>query len=69
MKEEEKRSSQEESSEYREGAQFPPGIKWTRQRKSVYKVLEEADGPLSAVQIYHLAEADAQGAEYAVSTI
>lgn len=67
MKEEEKRSSQEESSEYREGAQFPPGIKWTRQRKSVYKVLEEAEEPLSAVQIYHLA--DAQGAEYAVSTI
>ena len=48
---------------------FPQGIKWTRQRKNVYTVLKEAAEPLSAVQIYHLAEKLADGEEYAVSTI
>ena len=45
------------------------GLRWTRQRKNVYHVLREAEGPLTAVQIYHLAEAVAQGEEYAISTI
>ena len=49
--------------------EFPQGIKWTKQRKNVYTVLQEAAEPLSAVQIYHLAEKLADGEEYAVSTI
>ncbi len=49
--------------------QYPVGLRWTRQRKNVYHVLREAEGPLTAVQIYHLAEAVAQGEEYAISTI
>jgi len=48
---------------------FPQGIKWTKQRKSVYRVLDEAEEPLSAVQIYHRVEQQADGEEYAVSTI
>lgn len=49
--------------------QYPQGLKWTRQRKSVYRVLWEAAEPLSAVQIYNLVERQADGEEYAVSTI
>lgn len=52
-----------------EALQYPQGLKWTRQRKSVYKVLWEAAEPLSAVQIYNLVEQAADGEEYAVSTI
>lgn len=49
--------------------EYPQGIKWTRQRKSVYTVLREATEPLSATQIYHLAEKLTDGEEYAPSTI
>lgn len=49
--------------------QFPQGLKWTKQRKSVYKVLWEAAEPLNAVQIYNLASQAAEGEEYALSTI
>ncbi|MCM1214612.1 MAG: transcriptional repressor [Lachnospiraceae bacterium] len=49
--------------------EYPKGIKWTRQRKNVYAVLYEAAEPLSAVRIYHLAEKQADGEEYALSTI
>lgn len=49
--------------------EYPQGIKWTRQRKNVYAVLLEATEPLTAVQIYHLAEKLADGEEYALSTI
>lgn len=49
--------------------EFPQGIKWTKQRKSVYTVLQEAVEPLSAMQIYHLVEKLADGEEYAMSTI
>lgn len=35
--------------------QYPQGLRWTKQRKEVYRVLWEAAQPLSAVQIYHLA--------------
>lgn len=49
--------------------EYPQGIKWTKQRKNVYAVLQEAAEPLSAVQIYHLAEKLAEGEEYALSTI
>lgn len=49
--------------------QYPQGLKWTKQRKSVYKVLWEASEPLSAVQIYNLSVRKADGEEYALSTI
>lgn len=48
---------------------FPEGIKWTKQRRSVYRVLWETSEPLSALQIYNLAARNADGEEYAVSTI
>ena len=35
---------------------YPKGLKWTKQRKCVYQVLEEATEPLSAVQIYNRIE-------------
>ncbi|MBR6664456.1 MAG: transcriptional repressor [Lachnospiraceae bacterium] len=48
---------------------YPQGIKWTRQRKDVYDVLESASEPLSAVQIYnHIEKHPAEG-NYAISTI
>lgn len=46
-----------------------PGLKWTRQRKSVYRVLWEAAEPMNAIQIYRLAAGDTASEEYAVSTI
>ncbi len=48
---------------------YPEGMKWTRQRKNVYEVLQEATEPLSAVQIYRLVEELAEGEEYALSTV
>ncbi len=48
--------------------QYPQGIKWTRQRKHVYKVLWQAKEPLSAVQIYNRVE-KAEQEWYALSTI
>lgn len=48
---------------------YPQGMKWTKQRKGVYRVLWEAQEPLSAIQIYNLVEKQADGEEYAVSTI
>lgn len=49
--------------------QYPSGIKWTRQRRSVYRVLWEAGEPLNAVQIYDLASHEQVGEGYALSTI
>lgn len=48
---------------------YPKGIKWTRQRKDVYDVLEGATEPLSAVQIYNQVEKNRNEGNYAVSTI
>lgn len=48
---------------------YPQGLKWTRQRKSVYRVLWAAKEPLTAGQIYHRVERLHTGEEYAVSTI
>lgn len=54
---------------------YPQGIKWTKQRKSVYDVLYAAKEPLNAHQIYHLAmhhlqdEGELVENNYAVSTI
>lgn len=49
--------------------QYPKGLKWTKQRKSVYRVLWEAAEPLSAVQIFNMAVQGVEGEEYALSTI
>lgn len=49
--------------------EYPQGMKWTKQRKCVYRVLWEATEPLNAIQIYNQAERLAEGEEYAVSTI
>lgn len=48
---------------------YPKGIKWTRQRKDVCKVLVEAKEPLSAVQIYNRILKKEEEVNYAVSTI
>lgn len=53
----------------RKEIEYPQGIKWTKQRKNVYTVLQGAEEPLSAVQIYRLAEKLAEGEDYALSTI
>lgn len=49
--------------------EFPMGIKWTKQRKAVYKVLRETEEPMTATKIYHMVEKQADGEEYAMSTI
>lgn len=49
--------------------QYPKGLKWTKQRKSVYRVLWEASEPLSAVQIFNMAVQGADREEYALSTV
>lgn len=48
---------------------YPQGLKWTKQRKSVYRVLWETAEPLNAIQIYQRASAGEDSGEYAVSTI
>lgn len=50
---------------------LPEGIKWTNQRKEVYKILSEAKKPLSANEIYHkiLSEQGNDGSNFAVSTV
>ncbi|MGN0167039.1 MAG: Fur family transcriptional regulator [Acetatifactor sp.] len=48
---------------------YPQGIKWTRQRKKVYRVLWEATEPLNAAQVYSRVEQETDGEEYALSTI
>lgn len=48
--------------------EYPAGIKWTKQRKRVYQILEEAVEPLSAARIYARLEPEEQE-QYAVSTI
>ncbi len=48
---------------------YPAGMKWTRQRKTVYKVLMEAEKPLNAAAIYSLVEKETEGGNYAPSTI
>ena len=49
--------------------EYPQGLKWTKQRKNVYKVLREASEPLNAIQIYNLVARDTGSEECAVSTI
>lgn len=52
-----------------EKTEYPEGIKWTKQRKAVYRILQNAEEPLSAARIYALVERECPGEEYAVSTI
>ncbi|MCM1027685.1 MAG: transcriptional repressor [Roseburia sp.] len=56
---------------YQEGyrAENPAGLKWTRQRKTVYGILLNSEEPLSADQIYWLAKQEAGGERYALSTV
>ena len=49
--------------------EYPRGMKWTKKRKAVYKVLWETQEPLNAIKIYNLVEQQAAGEEYAMSTI
>lgn len=51
------------------GTEDPAGIKWTRQRKTVYRILQDSAEPLSAEQIYRLTKRETEGEEYALSTI
>ncbi len=53
----------------KETSEYPAGIKWTKQRKLVYHILQEAEEPLNAVRIYNLVEKESAGEEYALSTI
>lgn len=48
--------------------EFPGGIKWTKQRKRVYRILEAASEPISAQQIYARLD-EKEREQYAVSTI
>ena len=50
-------------------AGYPAGIKWTKQRKSVYDILEQSVEPLNALQIYHKLLKSGQEETYAVSTV
>lgn len=58
--------------DYGKELSYPQGLKWTKQRKCVYRVLWETVEPLSAIQIYQRIMADEDGktgAGYAVSTV
>ncbi len=48
--------------------EYPAGIKWTKQRKRVYDILNEALEPLSAAQIYARLTPQEQE-KYAISTV
>lgn len=50
-------------------SEIPQRIRWTKQRKAVYAVLEHAAEPLSAARIYHQIEKDEEAGNFAVSTI
>ena len=52
-----------------EDRKYPEGIKWTKQRKSVYEILHEAQEPLSAAQIYSRVDKLEPDSGYAPSTI
>ncbi len=48
---------------------WPQGIKRTRQREDVFRVLTQADEPLSATQIYDKIKQNNADTNYAISTI
>lgn len=45
--------------------ELPSGIKKTKQREEIYRILEEAEKPLTAIEIYEKIE----GGRYAISTV
>lgn len=49
--------------------QWPSGIKRTRQREDVFRVLIQAEEPLTAMEIYRRVLADTRDSTYAISTI
>lgn len=49
--------------------QWPSGIKRTRQREDVFRVLTQAEEPLTAMEIYRRVLADTRDSTYAISTI
>ena len=51
--------------DYCEHIAYPEGLKWTKQRKAVYRVLWEAESPLTAIQIYNRIEKE-EDTHYAV---
>lgn len=53
----------------RKAIEYPQGLKWTRQRKIIYRILRAATEPLNAIQIYTLAMENMEGEECAVSTV
>lgn len=48
--------------------EYPAGIKWTKQRKRVYDILDSSVEPMSAIQIYQRILREGE-ADYAVSTV
>ena len=51
--------------EEKRSEKYPAGIKWTKQRKCIYDILQKAQEPLSAARIYRLSESGID----AVSTV
>lgn len=49
--------------------QWPIGIKRTRQREDVFRVLTQAEEPLTAMEIYQRVKSNTRDANYAISTI
>ncbi|MCM1494304.1 MAG: transcriptional repressor [Bacteroides sp.] len=49
--------------------QWPTGMKRTRQREDVFRVLTQAEEPLTAMEIYQRVRSNAKDANYAISTI
>lgn len=51
------------------GKVYPAGMKWTKQRKRVYDILQRAGEPVSAAWIYQELVREGETSGYAVSTI
>lgn len=49
--------------------QWPMGIKRTRQREDVFRVLTQAEEPLTAMEIYQRVISNTRDSNYAISTI
>lgn len=49
--------------------QWPSGIKRTKQREDVFRILTQADEPMTAMEIYRRVIADTKDSNYAISTI
>lgn len=49
--------------------QWPTGLKRTRQREDVFRVLTQAEEPLTAMEIYQRVRSNTKDANYAISTI